>query len=145
MLFVTLGKKLCILQTDHRECTNVCLELWTTDPSVCPLHTSCPILQCPKCSGPGGRRPPGQRWPRAARRTVGGRRRLERSVSRRRGLGFARVTSISPRTTVTPLILYPAALQWSERAERVSIQQTNKENSGSMVYFFSMTRSAIGD
>ena len=58
---------------------------------------------------------------------VGGRRRLEGSVPRGRGFGFARVTSISPRTTVNPLILHPAALQWSERA---SIQQTNKSKDG---------------
>ena len=31
------------------------------DPSFCPLHTSSPIPQLPTCSGPGGRRPPGQR------------------------------------------------------------------------------------
>ena len=68
---------------------------FSTDPSICPLHTSSPIPQCPTCSGPGERRPPGQRWPRAARRTVGG------------IFCFARATSISPRTTVTPLSYIP--------------------------------------
>ena len=95
-----------------------------TDPSVCPLHTSSPIPQRPMYSGPRGHRPPGQRRPRAARRTVGGRRRLEGCVPPGRGLGFARATSISPRTNVTPLILHPAALQWSEWTERASFQQT---------------------
>ena len=37
--------------------------------------------------------------------------------------GFARATSISPRTTVAHLVLYPIALQRSEQAERASIQQ----------------------
>ena len=27
-LFATLGNKLCLLQTDHSECANVCLEFW---------------------------------------------------------------------------------------------------------------------
>ena len=42
------------------------------------------------------------------------------------GFGFARATSISSRTTVTPLVPHPAALHWSERAERASFQQTKK-------------------
>ena len=56
----------------------------STDPSVCPLHTSFPIPQRPTCSGPGGRRPTGQKRPRAAQRTEGGRRRLEGCVPRGR-------------------------------------------------------------
>ena len=28
VLFVTLGNELSLFQTDHRECTNVCLEFW---------------------------------------------------------------------------------------------------------------------
>ena len=83
----------------------------TTDLSVCPTHTHPPIPRCSTKSGFGGRRQPGQRRPRVARRTVGGRRRLEGCVSVAvrtgglppgRGSGFARATSISPRTTATP-------------------------------------------
>ena len=88
----------------------------STDPSVCPLHTSSPIPQRPMCSGPGGRRPPGQRRPRAARRTACGRRRLEGCVPdafrtgglpRGRDLGFARAAFIFHKTTATPLYLTP--------------------------------------
>ena len=96
------------------------------DPSVCPLHTSSPspnALRAPRLVDVVHRDRP---W--AARRTVGGRRRQEGSVPRGRGFGFARAMSISPRTTVIPLILHPTALQWSERAERASFQQTKPTN-----------------
>ena len=56
---------------------------------------------------------------------IGGRRRLEECVPRGRGFWLRPATSISPRTTVT-LVLLPATLQWSERAERASIQQINQ-------------------
>ena len=79
----------------------------SSDPSFCPLQTPSPILERPTCSGPGGRCPPGQWRPRAARRIVGGRHRLEGFVPRDRGLSFARATFISPRTTVTPLSYIP--------------------------------------
>ena len=37
-----------------------------------------------------------------------------------RGFGFARATSISPRTT-SPPILHPIVLQWSDRSERALV------------------------
>ena len=43
--------------------------------------------------------------------------------------GFTQATSISPRTNVTHVIIYPIALQWSERTERASIKK-NKLRSG---------------
>ena len=79
-----------------------------TDPSVCPLPTLSPIPQR-RTYSPGlvDTVHQNRRRPRVARRTVGGRRRLEGCIPRDRGLGFARVTSISPRTNATPLSYIP--------------------------------------
>ena len=55
------------------------------DPLVCPLHTSSLIPQRHRSSGPGEHRPPGQSLALTARRTGGGRRRLEGCVPRGRG------------------------------------------------------------
>ena len=56
----------------HQQLTKLCFDLTNSHRSV---RLSSPHViphpQCPTCSGPGGRRPPGQRRPRAARRTVG--------------------------------------------------------------------------
>ena len=75
---------------------------------------------------PGGRCPPGQRWPRAARRTVGGRCRLEGCVPRGRGLGFARATFISPRTTVTPLSYIPQPCNGANGPKGLLYNKSNK-------------------
>ena len=69
----------------------------------------------------------------AAHRRVGGRRRLEGSVPRGRGLGFARATSISSWTTVTPLSHIPQpcndpngpkGLQSNKNKNKTCIQKT---------------------
>ena len=69
-------------------------------------------------------------------RTVGGRRRLGGCVPVAvragglppgRGFGFTRATSISTTQNHShPVILHPKALQWSEQAERTSIQQKKR-------------------
>ena len=101
----------------------------STDPSVCPFRTSSPIPQRPTCSGPGGRRPPGQRRPLAARRTVGGRRRLGDASLVAGVLASPGRRPCLPGPLSPPLsyIPQPCNHQWSERAERASIQQTNKK------------------
>ena len=96
----------------------------STNPSVCPFHTSSPIPQRPTCSGPGGRRPPGQRRPRAARRTVGGRRRLEGYVPHGRGFWLRPGDVHFSQDHCHPRILHPAALQCSERTEGTTFQPT---------------------
>ena len=74
------------------------IQLPATDPPVCPLHTSSPILQRPAYSGPGGHRLPGQTEAAAAG---------WRDASLVAGVfGLARATSTYPRTTVTP---YPTS------------------------------------
>ena len=88
-------------------------------------------------SGPGGRRPPGKRRTSSRLPEVGDRRCPEVCVpvalnicrlSPSQGFGFARATSIAPRTTDTP-ILHPIALQWQEWAEMALTQHKTKNGS----------------
>ena len=106
----------------------------------CPLQMSSPIPRRPAQSGPGERRPPGRGGLRAAPR------KLAAAVSQRDAsqlldalVAYLLAKAVSPgRRPFLPqdhcqsLILHHITLQWSEQAERASIQQNKTKSAFSM-------------
>ena len=111
----------------------------TTNPSIYPLHLSSPNdLCCPglvdvghqETGRPFSSRPPPRNRVDAAGRWVAKQVMCTGSSPWPDRYGFTRVTSSSPRTTVSPPspILHPIALQWSELTGRVIIKKKTRRH-----------------